>query len=139
MIKKNFPANRAVSLKDTELNTYLKDNAGRQIEELIHWLRIPSVSTQSEHRGDMDRAAHWLANHLEEIGLENVEVKESDGHPLVYGEWLHVGDSCPTVLIYGHYDVQPVDPLDKWITPPFEPSIRGDDLFARGTTDDKGQ
>jgi acetylornithine deacetylase/succinyl-diaminopimelate desuccinylase-like protein len=139
MVKKNFPTRRAGSLKDTELTAYLKDNADRQIEELIDWLRIPSVSTQSEHCEDMVRAAHWLANHLKVIGLENVEVKETDRHPLVYGEWLHAGDGCPTVLIYGHYDVQPVDPLDKWITPPFEPSIRGDDLFARGTTDDKGQ
>ncbi len=139
MIKKNFPAGRGASIKDTGLTAYLEDNADRQIEELIDWLRIPSVSTQSEHCEDMVRAAHWLANHLEEIGLENVEVKETDGHPLVYGEWLHAGDGCPTVLIYGHYDVQPVDPLDKWITPPFEPSVRGDDLFARGTTDDKGQ
>lgn len=139
MVKKNFPVSRRDSMKDTELTAYLEDNADRQIEELIDWLRIPSVSTQSEHCEDMVRAAHWLANHLEEIGLDNVEVKETDGHPLVYGEWLHAGDGRPTVLIYGHYDVQPVDPLDKWITPPFEPSVRGDDLFARGTTDDKGQ
>jgi acetylornithine deacetylase/succinyl-diaminopimelate desuccinylase-like protein len=139
MVKKNFPASRGDSTKDTELTAYLEDNAGRQIEELIDWLRIPSVSTQSEHCEDMVRAAHWLANHLEEIGLEHVKVKETDGHPLVYGEWLHAGEDYPTVLIYGHYDVQPVDPLDKWITPPFEPSVRGDNLFARGTTDDKGQ
>jgi acetylornithine deacetylase/succinyl-diaminopimelate desuccinylase-like protein len=126
-------------MKDTELLAYLEGSVHRQLEELNEWLRIPSVSTQSEHREDMVRAAQWLANHLEEIGLDHVEVVETDGHPLVYGEWLRARGEGPTVLIYGHYDVQPVDPLDRWTTPPFEPSVRGDELYARGTTDDKGQ
>jgi acetylornithine deacetylase/succinyl-diaminopimelate desuccinylase-like protein len=87
----------------------------------------------------MIRAARWLADHLGGIGLEHIERIETIGHPLVYGDWLHAGDHRPTVLVYGHYDVQPVDPLDKWTTPPFEPTVRGDNLYARGTTDDKGQ
>jgi acetylornithine deacetylase/succinyl-diaminopimelate desuccinylase-like protein len=139
MIINNVPTNRRNSTKDTGIDAYLKDNADRQLGELMEWLRIPSVSTQSEYRPDVARAARWLAEHLEEIGLEHIELIETIGHPLVYGDWLHAGDDCPTVLIYGHYDVQPVDPLDKWITPPFEPTVRGDDLYARGTTDDKGQ
>jgi len=126
-------------MKDVKLNAYLEGSAHRQLEELIEWLRIPSVSTQSEHREDMVRAAQWLANHLEEIGLDHVEVVKTDGHPLVYGDWLRARGEGPTVLIYGHYDVQPVDPLDRWTTPPFEPSVRGNELYARGTTDDKGQ
>jgi acetylornithine deacetylase/succinyl-diaminopimelate desuccinylase-like protein len=138
-IEKNSFISQGGSMKDTELNAYLEGSAHRQLEELIEWLRIPSVSTQSEHREDMARAAQWLANHLEDIGLDHVEVVETGGHPLVYGDWLHARDGGPTVLIYGHYDVQPVDPLDRWTTPPFEPSVRGDDLYARGTTDDKGQ
>ena len=84
-------------------------------------------------------AAKWLTTHLARCGLENIELIESDGHPLVYADWLHAGDDKPTMLVYGHYDVQPVDPLELWETPPFEPTVRGDNLFARGASDDKGQ
>ncbi|MCP5104501.1 MAG: dipeptidase [bacterium] len=126
-------------IKEKKLATYLEEQAERQLDELVEWLRIPSISIQEEYRQDTADAARWLGRHLEKIGLEHVEVIKTGGHPLVYGGWLHAGADRPTVLIYGHYDVQPVDPLDKWITPPFEPSVRGDDLYARGTTDDKGQ
>ncbi|MEM7333486.1 MAG: dipeptidase [Chloroflexota bacterium] len=123
-----------------QLKDYLAAENGRFLEELIDWLKIPSISTKPEHDDDIARAANWLIQHLNNIGLENVELIESEGrHPLIYADWLHAGDDKPTVLIYGHYDVQPVDPLDLWETPPFEPSIRGDNLYARGASDDKGQ
>ncbi|MEM7111060.1 MAG: dipeptidase [Chloroflexota bacterium] len=119
--------------------TYLVDNKERQLTELIDWLRIPSISTKTAHKKDVLAAGQWLTAHLEQCGLENVELIESDGHPLVYADWLHAGDDKPTILIYGHYDVQPVDPLELWETPPFEPTVRGDNLYARGASDDKGQ
>jgi acetylornithine deacetylase/succinyl-diaminopimelate desuccinylase-like protein len=141
MTNTNFSFNQDIWTKMTDpaLAAYLKNNAERQLEELCQWLRIPSISCQSEYRRDMAQAAQWLASHLEKIGLEHVEVIETSSHPLVYGDWLHAAKDRPTVLIYGHYDVQPVDPIDLWTTPPFEPAIRGNDLYARGTTDDKGQ
>jgi acetylornithine deacetylase/succinyl-diaminopimelate desuccinylase-like protein len=103
-------------------------------------LRIPSVSALSQHRPDVWRAAEWVAEDLRAIGLHGVEVilDAEGGHPLVYGAWLEA-PGCPTLLIYGHYDVQPPDPLELWQTPPFEPTVRGDDLYARGASDDKGQ
>jgi acetylornithine deacetylase/succinyl-diaminopimelate desuccinylase-like protein len=109
----------------------------RFLGELIELLRIPSISTLPEHRTDMDRAAGWLRDRLDTIGIP-AELIPGDGPPLVYGEWLRAR-SVPTVLVYGHYDVQPVDPLEEWITPPFEPSIRDGNLYARGASDDKGQ
>ncbi len=126
-------------MEDNRLAKYLETNADRQLGELVDWLRIPSVSTLAEHRGDMISAASWLARYLASSGLGNVRIIETAGHPLVYADWLGAGDQRPTVLIYGHYDVQPVDPLDQWISPPFEPTIRGDNLYARGAADDKGQ
>ena len=106
-------------------------------QELCEWLRIPSVSTLPAHRPDMARAAAWLARHLGAIGLEACVIP-GDGHPLVYAEWLGA-PGRPTILGYGHYDVQPADPLDRWTSPPFEPSIRGGNLYARGAADNKGQ
>ncbi len=123
----------------SELDTYLQTARARQLDELCDWLRIPSVSTLSQHKPDVERAADWLARKMTAIGLENVESIETTGPPIVYGDWLHRGTDAPTLLIYGHYDVQPVDPLELWISPPFEPTVRGDDLFARGASDDKGQ
>ena len=102
-------------------------------------LRIPSVSTTAAHADDVATAARWLGEHMQTIGLENVEIIATSGHPIVYADWLHAGPERPTVLIYGHYDVQPVDPLDLWETPPFEPTVRDGKLFARGASDDKGQ
>lgn len=123
-----------------KLTTYLSEQRERQRDELIDWLRIPSISTLPAHGDDVRRACDWLVEHLREIGLSHVERIDKEGrHPLVYAEWLEAGSDAPTVLIYGHYDVQPVDPLDLWQTPPFEPAVRGDSLYARGASDDKGQ
>ena len=113
----------------------------RYLDELSEFLRIPSVSTLTENKGDVRRAAEWVAEDLRRSGVENVRLIETDGpmgHPLVYGDWLHA-EGQPTILIYGHYDVQPPDPLNEWKTPPFEPTLRDGNLFARGSADDKGQ
>jgi len=106
-------------------------------EELYEFLRIPSISTDGEHKQDVRAAAGWLADRLEEAGLSS-EVVDTPGHPIVLGEWRGVPDA-PTVLIYGHYDVQPPDPLDEWTSPPFEPTERDGRMYGRGTADDKGQ
>ncbi|MBX3013636.1 MAG: dipeptidase [Caldilineaceae bacterium] len=127
----------------TQLTAYLLTEQPRQLQELMAWLRIPSISTISAHKADMVTAAQWLVTQMRQSGFEHVALIETDGHPLVYGDWLHAGADKPTVLIYGHYDVQPVDPLALWMSPPFEPTVRpgphGDDLYARGAADDKGQ
>jgi acetylornithine deacetylase/succinyl-diaminopimelate desuccinylase-like protein len=117
---------------------FARSQQPRFLEELKSLLRIPSVSTLPEHKGDVRRAAESLAAELKRIGLENVRIIETAGHPLVYGDWLHAADK-PTCLAYGHYDVQPPDPLDEWLTPPFEPTERDGNLYARGAVDDKGQ
>src|ERR1700744_3427780 len=117
---------------------FARSQQARFLEELKSLLRIPSISTLPEHAGDVRRAAESLARELERIGLEHVRVIETSGHPLVYGDWLHAAGK-PTCLAYGHYDVQPPDPLDEWLTPPFEPTERDNNLYARGAVDDKGQ
>ena len=118
----------------TSVAAYLNDDAtkARQLAELSEWLRIPSISTLSAHADDIREAAIWLVNHLQAVGLENVELIADLGHPLVYADWLHAGVDKPTILIYGHYDVQPVDPLDLWESAPFEPTVRSDNLFRPG-------
>ncbi|MCC6168225.1 MAG: dipeptidase [Caldilineaceae bacterium] len=121
------------------LNTYLQDAQPRQLAELQEWLRIPSISTLAEHRPDVKQAATWLMAQMRQAGLDNVELIETATQPMVYADWLHAGPDKPTVLIYGHFDVQPVDPLPLWTTPPFEPTVRGENLYARGASDDKGQ
>ncbi len=130
-------------MRRSPLEAYLASHRDRQLAELVEWLRIPSISTLPEHREDLLRAARWLAARMEAAGLEHVEVLSTSGHPVVRGDWLHAGPDAPTVLVYGHYDVQPVDPLERWETPPFEPTVRsgprGEDLYARGASDDKGQ
>lgn len=126
-------------MTDSHLTAYLSAHRQRHLDEVCDWLRIPSVSTQPQHKTDVQRAAVWLAEKLTAAGLENVEVIPTAGHPLVYADWLHAGSAAPTVLVYGHYDVQPVDPVALWQTPPFEPTVRGESLFARGASDDKGQ
>ena len=113
-------------------------NRSRFVEELRELVHFPSVSAQPRHAQDMNRCAAWLADHLRGIGLDRVQVVPTKGHPPVYGAWLHAPDK-PTLLIYGHYDVQPADPLDAWRFPPFEPTVRGDNLYGRGAADDKGQ
>lgn len=117
--------------------TYLDDNASRYLDELLDFLRIPSISALPEHIPDVQRAAEWVAARMRAAGIEEVRILPTGGHPVVYGEWLHAPDK-PTVMIYGHFDTQPVDPLDLWTHPPFEPTIEGDRLYARGATDDKG-
>ncbi|MGF7048705.1 acetylornithine deacetylase/succinyl-diaminopimelate desuccinylase-like protein [Paenibacillus sp. DS2015] len=121
-----------------DYQTYFHDLREQHLEELKQWLSIPSISALSEHKPDMIRAADWLADALTQAGLENVVIHQTEGHPIVYADHLHAPGK-PTVLVYGHYDVQPVDPLHLWETPPFEPTIRGDKIYARGATDDKGQ
>lgn len=122
----------------TQLETYIRQNEARFLEDLKDWLRIPSISTLPEHAGDVRRAAEYAAEQLKKIHFEHVGLLETQGHPLVYGEWLNAPGQ-PTVLIYGHYDVQPVDPVELWESAPFEPTIRGDNLYCRGACDDKGQ
>jgi acetylornithine deacetylase/succinyl-diaminopimelate desuccinylase-like protein len=120
---------------------YARENAARFLEELKALLRIPSVSTLPEHKGDVKKAAEWVAADLRRIGMEHVElIRDAKGerHPLIYADWLHARGK-PTVLCYAHYDVQPPDPLDEWVTPPFEPTERNQNLYARGAVDDKGQ
>jgi acetylornithine deacetylase/succinyl-diaminopimelate desuccinylase-like protein len=118
---------------------YARGNRDRFLSELKDVLSMPSISTDPEHVPDMQRTAEWMAAQLRGIGMENVQIMPTGGHPVVYGDWLHAGKASPTVMVYGHYDVQPPDPLELWTTPPFEPSVRGDELFARGSADMKGQ
>jgi acetylornithine deacetylase/succinyl-diaminopimelate desuccinylase-like protein len=117
---------------------YAQQNQQRFLGELKDLLRIPSVSTAPEHKDDVRRAAEFVANGLRNAGMENVEIIATKGHPLIYADWLHVPGK-PTVLCYAHYDVQPAEPLNEWITPPFEPTERNQNLYARGAVDDKGQ
>src|SRR5436305_913335 len=117
---------------------YANAHRARFVEELKTFVRFPTVSSQPKHAGDLQRCARWLASHLKRIGLERVRLVAGQRHPMVYGEWRRAS-GIPTLLIYGHYDVQPVDPLSEWRTPPFAPVVRGDDLYGRGACDDKGQ
>ncbi|MGA3264528.1 MAG: dipeptidase [Terracidiphilus sp.] len=117
---------------------YARKNYPRFLDELKALLRIPSISTLPENKGDCRRAAEVLMAELKRIGMEHARLIETEGHPLVYADWLHAAGK-PTALFYGHYDVQPVDPLDEWLSPPFEPTERDGNLYARGSADDKGQ
>jgi acetylornithine deacetylase/succinyl-diaminopimelate desuccinylase-like protein len=121
-----------------DLVAHIESLREAHLEELKELLRIPSVSTKSEHKPDIERAARWVAEKLRAAGLENVEIAPTKMHPLVYGESLHAPGK-PTVLFYGHYDVQPAEPLELWTTPAFEPVVRNNNLYGRGTADDKGQ
>lgn len=120
------------------IDQYFKTHREAHLEELKAFLRIPSISSLSEHREDIRNGAEWLKGAMLKAGLENAEVFETEGHPVVYADWLHA-EGKPTVLVYGHYDVQPVDPLHLWETSPFDPHVRDNKLFARGASDDKGQ
>ena len=117
--------------------TYLEQNQSRFQKEMLDFLRIPSISALPEHADDVQRAAEWVAQRLTTAGIEHVQVLPTAGHPAVYGDWLHAPGK-PTVLIYGHLDVQPVDPLHLWDTPPFEPTVKDGRVYARGASDDKG-
>ncbi len=117
---------------------FAEENGARFVDELKALLRIPSISTSPENKDDVRRAAEFVAAELKRIGMDNVRLIETKGHPLVYADHLHAGER-PTVLCYGHYDVQPAEPLEEWISPPFEPTERDGNLYARGAVDDKGQ
>jgi acetylornithine deacetylase/succinyl-diaminopimelate desuccinylase-like protein len=117
---------------------FVTENKPRLLDELKAFLRIPSISTLPEHKDDVARAAQFVADSMKAAGLENIEIIQTSKHPLVYADWLHAPGK-PTVLCYGHCDVQPPDPIDLWVTPPFEPSERDGNLYARGACDDKGQ
>jgi acetylornithine deacetylase/succinyl-diaminopimelate desuccinylase-like protein len=117
---------------------FARENHARFLDELKNLLRIPSISTLPEHAGDCRKAAETLAEEFRRIGMENVRLIETKGHPMVYADWLKAAGK-PTVLVYGHYDVQPVDPMDEWNSPPFEPTERNGNIYARGAVDDKGQ
>ncbi|MEM7334817.1 MAG: dipeptidase [Chloroflexota bacterium] len=117
--------------------SYLANNQDRFLEELKDFLRIPSISSLPEHTQDVMEAGQWVADRMKQAGIENIEILPTEGHPVVYGDWLHAPGK-PTVLIYGHFDVQPVDPLELWENPPFEPVVKDGRIYARGATDDKG-
>lgn len=118
---------------------FLADNKARAVDQLSTFLSIPSVSTDPESKLSVAKCASWLSDHLEEIGFPSVTMFPTHGHPIVYAEDLRAGNDAPTILFYGHYDVQPVDPVNLWTSDPFTPSIRNGKIFARGATDDKGQ
>jgi acetylornithine deacetylase/succinyl-diaminopimelate desuccinylase-like protein len=120
------------------IDAWLAETEAERLADYLDFLRIPSIGTLSEHHGDVEAAARFLAERLERAGLEHVEVSPTGGHPIVYADWLHA-EGAPTVLVYGHYDVQPVDPLEQWVKPPFDPRVEDGRVFARGAADDKGQ
>ncbi|MFB4167050.1 dipeptidase [Virgibacillus sp. JSM 102003] len=119
--------------------SYLTDNREQLLSKLNDFLSIPSVSTDSVHKNDINEAANFLETYLNDIGFDKVEQQDTGGHPLVYAEYNQAGPDAPTVLFYGHYDVQPVDPIDQWKSDPFKPEVRDGRLYARGASDDKGQ
>jgi len=118
--------------------SYSRSHRAGFVSELKEFLRIPSVSSQPQRRADVKKCAHWLARHLQDIGLERVRVIATRGNPIVYASWLRAPER-PTLIIYGHYDVLPGEPISEWRTPPFSPTVKGQDLYARGAADDKGQ
>lgn len=118
---------------------YIVDNEENSISRLKSILAIPSISNDGERKNDVLKCAEWVRDRLNSIGLKDVKIYPTPGHPIVFGQWLEAGDKAPTILIYGHYDVQPVDPIELWTNPPFEPVIKNGKIYARGATDDKGQ
>ena len=117
---------------------FININRDRYLEELKGLLAIPSISALPEHRDDVVQCADWCAAEMRRVGLQNVRLMDTPGFPVVYGDWLGA-EGAPTILFYGHYDVQPVDPLELWESPPFEATIRDGEIYARGSADDKGQ
>ena len=124
------------SIKDVV--SYIHDNKNKSLERLTDLCEIPSISTLPDHASDMHKAAEWLSNEMQDLGMESIEIIPTDGHPVVYGDYLNVEDR-PTVLIYGHYDVQTADPIGAGSSSPVVPTIRGENLYARGASDMKGQ
>lgn len=125
----NFPLEASIA--------YAHEHTEAFIEQYLELLRIPSIGADPAYRDDVRRAAEWIVAEMQRLGIEHAQVLDTEGQPAVYGDFLHAGEHAPTVLLYAHYDVQPVDPLDLWVAPPFEPDIRDGKLFARGVIDDK--
>jgi len=117
---------------------FINTNRDRYVDELKAYLAIPSISALPEHAADVRRAAEWSADEMRRIGMQNVKLIDTPGFPVVYGDWLGA-EGAPTILFYGHYDVQPVDPVNLWDSPPFEATVRDGEIYARGSADDKGQ
>jgi acetylornithine deacetylase/succinyl-diaminopimelate desuccinylase-like protein len=117
---------------------YISKNQDRFLTELFEWLRIPSISADSSHKTDVRRAAEFLKAKFDEAGVDKVELCETNGHPIVFAEKI-INPALPTILVYGHYDVQPADPINLWNSPPFEPILKDNKIYARGACDDKGQ
>ena len=122
-----------------KFSEYFNQNKDRFLDELIEVLSIPSVSNGEANKSDVVRCAEWLKAHMEKIGLQNTEIYKTKGHPIVYGDYMNAGKDKPVILIYGHYDVQPPEPLDQWVNPPFSPVVKDGKIYGRGTADDKGQ
>ena len=122
-----------------KFSEYFNQNKDRFLDELKEVLSIPSVSNGEANKSDVVRCAEWLKAHMEKIGLQNTEIYKTKGHPIVYGDYMNAGKDKPVILIYGHYDVQPPEPLDQWVNPPFSPVVKDGKIYGRGTADDKGQ
>ncbi len=120
-----------------EVDTYIKDHRSEFEEDLFELLRIPSISVDSQYKEETARAADWVATQFDRLNFHTERI-ETSGHPIIFSQSPMV-EGAPTALVYGHYDVQPPDPLDEWISPPFEPNVREGNVYARGATDDKGQ
>jgi acetylornithine deacetylase/succinyl-diaminopimelate desuccinylase-like protein len=128
----------AMKASVTTALTYIRGNQRRFVAELGRFIGYPSISAQRWHAVEVGKCAAWLADHLREVGLQQVKIVPTHRHPIVYASWRRIPES-PTILIYGHYDVQPPEPLEEWLSPPFEPIVRGDAIYGRGASDDKGQ
>src|SRR3954453_22111209 len=126
-------------MAETDVRRYVDAHADEFLDQLSDWLRIPSISTDPQHAEDVRRSAEWLAAALGHTGFPTVEIWETDGCPSVFAEWPAADPAATSVVVYGHHDVQPVDPEELWEPPPFDPQLGGEELFARGAVDDKGQ
>ena len=120
------------------VEAYLERTTDERLADFIEFLKIPTIGSLSQHAGDMARGAEWVAAHMRDIGLEHIDISPTGGNPVIYADWLHA-EGAPTVVVYAHYDVQPVDPLELWVRPPFEPRVEAGRIYARGAADDKGQ
>src|SRR5271170_7060850 len=122
-----------------EVLAFAREQDARFVRELCDWVRIPSISSDPARAADVRKSAEHLADHLRTLGPDRVEIWPTEGHPAVFADWHAASTAGPTLLVYGHHDVQPVDPVDQWISPPFEPDVRSNRLYGRGVVDDKGQ
>lgn len=139
LVQSRTPYAMRMQSKDLRLQSFIDVHRSRIISDLFEWLRIPSISAQPDHAADVVRSGEHCASLMIQAGLEHVTLLETSGAPAVYGQWLHASPDAPSVLVYGHHDVQPVDPIEEWTSPPFEPEILDGECRARGSIDDKGQ